>query len=184
MQLYMLNNKIPIIIFTLIILIFSSGCTDLNLGEKYSVAVLDINDYSYEKPMGGTNEINIIQVRVKNNQDSSLVMSFKKHGIVYEDGSQMGMLKGGFMAIGFPDDKCVDSFDEDYYGTFTLFPQSAKEFNLCFNKLDWNKNPKLFLSFLHDVKTNVQGAGGDIFTMNIEKEGVEKEFLLPLTKNS
>lgn len=166
--------------------IYTGSINDFNfkmdslIPEKYNIEIIGVEGDSYKAGlMGSEKRISIVKLLIINNKDESLTMAFKKHGIVYEDGDQIGMLTGGLFDT-IPCDKCLCFTDEEYIGTFTLLPHGKKSFNLCFSEIDNEKNPKLVISLLEDAELDVQGAGGDVFTMTFEKKGKGKEFIIAL----
>jgi hypothetical protein len=158
----------------------------IGLSDGYSVDVTNIEDDSIEEySLYGSEQKDIkrLTLVISNNQDESLTLSFKKHGIVYDDGEQIGMHTGGLMASSSDFTKrYLDSMDEEYYGYFTVFPQGKKTFYLAFNNIDMSRNPKLVISFIENPDIDIQDTGA--LLPSIKKTGYEKEFILDLNNFS
>lgn len=153
----------------------------LGLTNGYSVEVTNIEDDSIEvHSLYGSKQKDVkrLTLVISNNQDESLVLSFKKHGIVYDDGEQIGMHTGGLMASNDFTKRYLDSMDEEYYGTFTVFPKGKKTFYLAFDDIDMSKNPQLVVSFIDDPDIDIQETGN--LLPAIKKTGKENEFIISL----
>lgn len=157
----------------------------IGLSDGYSLDVTNIEDDSIEElSFYGSEQKDIkrLTLVISNNQDESLALSFKKHGIVYDDGEQIGMHTGGLMASSDFTKRYLDSMDEEYYGYFTVFPQGKKTFHLAFSDIDMTRNPKLVISFIENPDIDIQDTGA--LLPSIKKSGYEREFVISLNNYS
>jgi len=125
------------------------------LGSDYSVDVTGIEDDTIEV-FGGTKyvdtDVSRVTVVITNNKAESSELKFKRNGIVYNDGSQVGVYTGGFFDASVRDDftdRYFDSLDTEYYG-FTLLPHGKDTFYFAYSRIDMSKDPKLVLSFIEN----------------------------------
>lgn len=153
----------------------------LGLTNGYSVDVTSIeDDYIEVHTFTGTSQkhYNKVTLVVTNNLDESIVLSFSKHGIVYDDGEQIGMSTGGLLASTDFTSRYLDSLDKEYYEGFTLFPQGKHTFYLAFENIDMSRNPKLIINFIENPDIDIQDT--DSLFPSIKKTGKEKEFIIDL----
>lgn len=161
----------------MLILVFISGC----ITDGYSVDVTSIEDDSIDVfTFTGNSQKDIKRVTlvVTNNLDESIELSFNKHGIVYDDGEQVGMYTGGLLASTDFTSRYLDSLDDEYYGTFTIYPHGKHTFYLAFENIDVSRNPKLIISFIENPDIDIQDTG--TLLPAIKKTGKEKEFIIDL----
>ncbi|MDO9516933.1 MAG: hypothetical protein Q7J10_02680, partial [Methanosarcinaceae archaeon] len=163
--------------------IFSSKLSSLYSG-KYSVEVEGIEDDSIQITSFQTGERSYIDISnvillITNNRDESIALSFDKIGIVYENGEQVGMHSGGgLLASNSFTNKYLDRLDNHYLGSFTILPHGKQVFNLPFEKIDKERNPKFVINFIENPDIDVQVVN-DLIPL-IKKTGNEKEFVIPL----
>ncbi|MCD4821841.1 MAG: hypothetical protein K8R11_07200 [Methanococcoides sp.] len=143
--------------------------------KKYSVEVISVKEDSFRTAFG-SEDIDDVKIKITNNGDDSIKLSLKKHGIVYDDSHQQGILTTT-MSISVPN-KYLDWDDPEYYGYFTLFPGGSTTLDLAFSKIDKTSDPKLVLSFIENPDVEITDVGTLI--PNIDISGHEDEYIIPL----
>ncbi|MCM1987692.1 hypothetical protein [Methanococcoides seepicolus] len=127
-------KKIILIFVLILFFLFATGCISQN--DDYSVEVEEIT-----KEDG----INNVKLVITNHESESIKLKFKTHGIVYDDGSQVGIHNSLLLPT-----KYYTITSKEYARYFTILPNAKKQFNLAFKEINKDGNPQLVVSFVDE----------------------------------